>query len=169
MLGHYPLWHELTSRVVAGAGINMHLHTQSHWLQGNTERNMPSNVEQCESASRHITEVNPDRSISASTCVCFYGCICSLYVCVWGLGLGVCGMLYSLRHHRGEPSIYQLQLNTAPSFLPEGTVRHILVSSTSPSQRSDIKTPCWAAALKKHAVNRRWLEHTLLQLQHINM
>lgn len=105
MLGHYPLWHELTSRVLAEAQINMHLHTQSQWLQRNTKRNILHNVEHCESVSRHIAEVNHNHFL----CVYKYTqkviCIC-LHLCMWGWG----GMLFTLRHKRGKPSIYQLQL-----------------------------------------------------------
>lgn len=57
-------------------------------------------------------------------------------------------MLFSLRHKRGEPSIYQLQLGAAPSLLPVGMARHTLVRSTPLSHRSEVEAPRKAAALK---------------------
>lgn len=45
---------------------------------------------------------------------CVWVCVC---VCMGGVGGSV---LFSLRHQKGEPSIYQLQLGTAPSLLPRG-------------------------------------------------
>lgn len=64
--------------------------------------------------------------------VCVYMAVyayCMYCMCV-GECLGDKAMLYSLRHQRAEPSIYQLQLGSAPSLLPEGTVKHIFVRST---------------------------------------